>query len=79
MRQLRIIFVALIVGYVVYDFTNDAERDESGNIVSEGQIDAFALQVGDCFNDSQAIIDSGSSEVEVHDVAGLPVVRGRGP
>ncbi len=72
MRQLRIIFVALIVAYVVYDFTNDAERDEAGNIISEGQIDAFALQVGDCFNDSQAIIDSGSSEVEVHEVAGLP-------
>ncbi len=72
MRQLRIIFVALIVGYVVYDFTNDAERDESGNIVSEGQIDAFALQVGDCFDDSQSILDSGSSEVEVQDVAGMP-------
>lgn len=72
MRQLRIIFAALVVGYVVYAFTNDAERDEAGNIISEGQIDAFALQVGDCFNDSQAIIDSGSSEVEVHDVAGVP-------
>ena len=51
MRHVRILFVVLIIGYIVYDFTNNADRDESGNIISDGQIDAFAMRVGDCFDD----------------------------
>ena len=29
---------------------NDAERNESGQIVAEGDLDAVSLEVGDCFN-----------------------------
>ncbi len=70
MRHLGTIFFLLVIAFAVYDFTNDAERDESGSIVSEGEIDAFAMNVGDCFNDPQQM-DDGSA-VEVQDVAGLP-------
>ncbi len=69
MRHLRIFFFVLFIGYVVYDFTNDADRDESGNIVGEGEIDAFAMRVGDCFDDSPEITDPSA---EIQAVAGLP-------
>ena len=63
MGHLRLIFVVMILGYVVYDFTNDADRDESGSIVGEGQIDVFAMRAGDCFNDPQELIDSETGVV----------------
>ena len=69
MRHLGTFFFVFVVAYVVYDFTDDAGRDESGNIISEGEIDAFAMRVGDCFDDSPEIIDSSA---EVQDVPGLP-------
>ena len=72
MGYLRLIFVVMIIGYVVYDFTNDADRDESGSIVSEGQIDVFAMRAGDCFNDPQELIDSETGIAEFQDVAGIP-------
>ena len=72
MRHLRIIFFVLFIGYLAYDYANDADRDESGSIVRAGEIDAFAMRVGDCFNDPQEMIDAGSTEVVVQDVGGLP-------
>ncbi len=69
MRHLRTLFFVFIVTYGVYGFANDADRDESGIIVSEGEIDAFAMRVGDCFDDSPELTDAS---IEVQDVAGLP-------
>lgn len=43
-----------------------AERGESGEIETAGAVDAFAMRVGDCFNDQTAL--SG----EVSDVPGVP-------
>src|SRR5262245_9544180 len=45
----------------------DADRDSSGAIISEGNVSAFAMRVGDCFDDG----DTFSSE-EVDGVAGVP-------
>ncbi len=61
MRHLRILFVVLIIGYIVYDITNNADRDDSGNIISEGH----------CFNDTQDIFDAGSAGAEVQELPGL--------
>ncbi len=72
MRNLRIIFVISIIAYVVFDFFNDADRDESGSIVSGGEIGVFAMRTGDCFDDPQEIIDAGSATAEFQDVAGVP-------
>jgi hypothetical protein len=44
-----------------------AERDDSGNIVSRGAIDAFAMKIGDCFNDSPALL-TGDETTEVRGV-----------
>jgi len=51
--------------------TPEADRATTGDIVSEGNIDAFQIQVGDCFNDNNDI--SGQDDtVEVTGVAGIP-------
>ena len=64
MRHLGTIVVIIVVALGVLDFFNDAERDESGTVVSEGQIDVFTMRTGDCFN------DPGVDQFE--DVAGVP-------
>ena len=46
------IWIAVVIGFAIYNTVTRADRDESGAIVDAGRIDAFAMQVGDCFNDS---------------------------
>jgi len=72
MSLLRIAIFLLIVGFAAYGCLDDANRDESGNIVGEGEVSAFSMRVGDCFNDSQEVIDAGGDEVVLEAVAGLP-------
>ena len=43
----------------------EAERDASGDIQTAGAVDAFSIQVGDCFDDQTAT-------EEVSDVPGVP-------
>ena len=64
MRYLGTIFFISVIAFGVYDFINDAVRDESGSVISEGQIDVFTMRAGDCFNDPEA--------AEFEDVAGIP-------
>ena len=54
-------YAVVVVGYLAYSALTNADRDETGAIVSEGTIDAFHLRVGDCFNDSSGIGDEVSS------------------
>ena len=68
----RIIFFGLIIAYGAFDFINDADRDESGTIVGDGQVDVFAMRVGDCFDDPQELLDSETGTAEFEDVGGLP-------
>tara|TARA_B100001741_G_C16402471_1_gene527632 strand:- start:147 stop:686 length:540 start_codon:yes stop_codon:yes gene_type:complete len=43
-----IVFIVFLTAFLwIY---NDAERNESGQIVAEGDLDALSLEVGDCFN-----------------------------
>ena len=67
MRPIVIAVLVLGIGYAFFQF-QQASRDDSGAIVSSGNVDAFALQVGDCFNDDIAAGDTG----EVSNVAGVP-------
>jgi hypothetical protein len=55
------IYIAAAVGFAIYGAATDVDRDSSGVIVSEGNVDAFQVQVGDCFNDSDAFSDEISS------------------
>ena len=72
MGRLGTIVVVLIIAYAVFQSANDADRDEAGNIIGEGEIDAFTMQVGDCFNDNQDILGFGDAAGEVQNLPGLP-------
>jgi hypothetical protein len=47
-----------------------AERDESGEIVSEGSVDVYSVRVGDCFQDPEGILQVES--LEVADIEAVP-------
>lgn len=51
---------AAVVGYNVL---TDAERDTDGAIVAGGNVGAFEIRVGDCFNDSSFSADGAGDEV----------------
>ena len=46
-----VIYIAAALGFAMYGAMTSADRDSSGAIVGEGSLDAFHVQVGDCFND----------------------------
>lgn len=45
-----------------------AERDDSGEIVADGEVDAFSLHVGDCYNDDQSLAE----DADVSSVGAVP-------
>ncbi|MGI9201983.1 MAG: septum formation family protein [Woeseiaceae bacterium] len=59
-------YAVVVVGYLAYGAITDADRDNTGAIVGEGNIDAFQLRVGDCFNDGSSMGE------EVSDLPGVP-------
>jgi len=62
-------YVAIALGVVGVNWFMDAKRDETGALVSEGNIDAFQIRVGDCFNDaSTAPTGEESTVTGVHGV-----------
>ena len=60
------IYIAAAVGFFIYGAATDVDRDDSGAIVGGGTVDAFNVQVGDCFNDTNTFED------EVSSVPGVP-------
>ncbi len=58
--------IAVFAAIGFFSSLNDASRDGSGELVSAGDLDVMALQVGDCFGDPEEL-----DEV-VFDVAALP-------
>lgn len=67
MRSMAVIAFLALAGFL-YTYFQQADRDASGAIVSEGNIDAFAIQVGDCFDDAEDAADVD----QVFGVAGIP-------
>ncbi len=67
MRNFIIAIVVIAAGYFISQL-QQADRDSTGAIVSEGTIDAFQIRVGDCFNDDA----SDEETVEIFGVAGVP-------
>ena len=61
-----VIYIAAALGFVVYGAATDVDRDDTGAIVGSGTVDAFNVQVGDCFN------DLSSYDEEVISVPGVP-------
>jgi hypothetical protein len=46
------VYILAALGFGIYGAVMEADRDDSGAIVSEGTVDAFQVRVGDCFDDS---------------------------
>ena len=63
-------YVLVAIGAVAYNLSTSADRDGTGAIIDAGSIDAFSLQVGDCFDDS-AFSSMGAGE-EVDSLPGVP-------
>jgi hypothetical protein len=61
MSRLRTAIFVLIVGFVAYEYFDDADRDESGNIVSSGDLSVGSMRVGDCFNDSPGLAETAET------------------
>jgi len=70
MSRSTIIYILIIGAFFLYGYINEAERDETGNIVSEGTIDAMEVKTGDCFNEKSEIFDDEATEVQA--VTGIP-------
>jgi hypothetical protein len=76
-----LIIVLVLVGLLVAGaiivvaavaFLGSAERDDSGEIVDQGSLDVFDLQVGDCFMDGSATPTSPDDTTEVDSVDAIP-------
>lgn len=60
------IYIVAAAGFAIYGAVTDADRDSAGSIIDAGNVDAFQVRVGDCFDDI-----TGSSD-EVMSVPGVP-------
>ncbi|MDJ0906626.1 MAG: septum formation family protein [Woeseiaceae bacterium] len=54
-------YVVAILGFGIYGAMTGVDRDDSGNIVGEGTLDAFQVRLGDCFDDPDVTADEFSS------------------
>ncbi len=63
----RWVAIALLFGgWYLFSNFGTADRDDSGEVVSAGDLDVMSLQVGDCFDDPEDLDDV------VYDVAAVP-------
>lgn len=60
------LYVVIALGILIYGATTKVDRDSSGAIIGEGNVDAFQVRVGDCFN------NTGSFNEEITDLPGVP-------
>ena len=60
------VYIIAALGFVVYGALTDADRDGGGAIVGEGNVDAFHIRIGDCFN------DASNNAGEIDSVPGVP-------
>jgi hypothetical protein len=68
MQISKLVLPIIGAGAVGYGVFTQVDRDASGAIVGAGDVDAFDIRLGDCFND-QAL---SSEEVEIASVKGVP-------
>lgn len=68
MQLSKIVLPAIGAGVIGFGYYSQVDRDSSGAIVDAGDVDAFDIRLGDCFNDTAA----GSANVEITSVSGIP-------
>ena len=72
MNRNWIIGIAIAGGAYLINSAMQADRDDSGAIVSEGAVDAFHMRVGDCFDDGSTF---AADDDEVNSVPGVPCAK----
>lgn len=58
-----LIYAIIGLGVVAYEVATEADRDATGSIVDSGNIDAFTIRLGDCFNDAGGLDSEAAGEV----------------
>ena len=58
-----LLYAIVGLGVVAYNVATEADRDAAGSIVDGGNVDAFTIRLGDCFNDTVALGADESGEV----------------
>ena len=66
-----VIYIAAALGFAIYGAATNVDRDSNGAIVGGGTVDAFNVQVGDCFDDTH-LFDNELFDDEVSSVPGVP-------
>jgi hypothetical protein len=61
--------IIVAAGAYLFNTAMQADRDGTGAIVGEGSLDAFQMQVGDCFNDGTVFAEE---DAEVGSVPAVP-------
>jgi len=64
-----IAFALLIAGVIGYAYLSNARRDAAGVIVGAGDVSAFSIRLGDCFNDDAS---RDPADTEISGVRGVP-------
>jgi hypothetical protein len=65
-----LLYAIVGLGVVAYNVATEADRDAAGNIIDGGNVDAFTIRLGDCFNDTGTL---GTDEAgEVSSLPGVP-------
>mgnify|MGYP001826329218 CR=1 FL=1 len=65
-----LIYALIGLGVITYNVSTQADRDGAGAIVAEGSVDAFTIQLGDCFDNTSSL---ASEEIgEVSNLPGVP-------
>ncbi len=58
-----LVYAVIGLGVVAYNVSTQADRDETGAIVAEGNLGAFTIRLGDCFNNTDSLASDQSGEV----------------
>ena len=67
MQLSRLVLPVIGAGVIGFGYFTQVDRDESGSIVGAGDVDAFDIRLGDCFNDK-----SSSGLEEITSIDGVP-------
>jgi len=69
MEVSKIIAAVVILLLAYFYFDQSADRDDAGQIATEGTVDIFQVRIGDCFNDRT---ENTLDDSEVSSVGGIP-------
>jgi hypothetical protein len=58
-----LVYAVIGLGVITYNVMTSADRDGTGAIVSGGNVDAFTIRLGDCFDNTRTLASDEGGEV----------------